>query len=112
MPGPRRRRGVHAEVGLGFYLRERLRERPGWAGDPKPAYCELRDLYLDAHGRRAGKREQHLRSSLFGPNVFVRRRPCQVQSYAPGNVCRPKRGVVQDSEFQFRIPVEIPRPLR
>ena len=51
----------------GYYLLERLRERPEWAEDPKPAYRALRDLYLEAHSRLANKPEQHLRSALLEP---------------------------------------------
>lgn len=50
-----------------YYLLERLRERPEWSEDPKPAYVRLRQLYEGAASQFAGKEEGVLRQELLEP---------------------------------------------
>ena len=50
-----------------YYLLERLREFPEWRDDPKPAYLTLRECYISAAARFAGKPLTELKSVLVEP---------------------------------------------
>jgi hypothetical protein len=50
-----------------YYLLERLRDRPEWAEDPKPAYAALQELYRGASSRLANQPEERLRADLLEP---------------------------------------------
>ena len=50
-----------------YYLLERLRDRPEWAEDPKPAYAALQELYRGASSRLANQPEDRLRADLLEP---------------------------------------------
>lgn len=48
-----------------YFLLERLQEFPEWREDPKPAYLALRELYLGAAARVAGKPCAELKRGLM-----------------------------------------------
>ena len=50
-----------------YYLLERLRDRPEWAEDPKPAYAALQELYRGASSRLANQPEERVRADLLEP---------------------------------------------
>ena len=50
-----------------YYLLERLRDRPEWAEDPKPAYAALQELYRGASSRLTNQPEDRLRADLLEP---------------------------------------------
>ena len=50
-----------------YYLLERLRDRPEWAEDPKPAYAALQELYRGASSRLTNQPEESLRADLLEP---------------------------------------------
>lgn len=54
-----------------YYLLERLRERPEWTADPKPAYSLLRQLYEGAASLFSGRGESVLRKELLEPALQV-----------------------------------------
>jgi hypothetical protein len=54
-----------------YYLLERLRERPEWSEDPKPAYVRLRQFYEGATSRFVGKEESVLRQDLLEPALQI-----------------------------------------
>lgn len=54
-----------------YYLKERLKGLPEWNEDPKPAYKQLRDLYLGAASKFANKEENSLRKELLEPALTI-----------------------------------------
>jgi hypothetical protein len=54
-----------------YYLNFRLRETSAWAEDPKPAYHQLRALYLGARERLAGQSDELVRTALIWPALEV-----------------------------------------
>ena len=50
-----------------YYLLERLRDRPEWTEDPKPAYTAMRQVMQGASGKFAGQPEEQLRQGLLEP---------------------------------------------
>lgn len=54
-----------------YYLLERLRGRPEWGEDPKPAYLRLRQLYQGASMQFAGQDRTVLTHQLVEPTLHI-----------------------------------------
>jgi hypothetical protein len=85
-----------------YYLLERLRERPEWGEDPKPAYLRLRQLYQGASMQFAGHDRTVLTHQLIEPAL-------QILGFAP----RPRRtqgGRASEPDYRLYAPQGGERP--